>query len=472
MRVLFATTELYPFVKTGGLGDVCAALPQALLNIGVDVRLIMPAYPQLNQVVSNKQWLQTLHPPFATAEAQLYFGYLPSGVGIYLLDVPHFYARLGSPYLAPNGADWWDNYLRFALFSWAITQLEDFDWQPDVLHTHDWLTGLAPYWLLQQPEPRPKSLHTIHNLSFQGKLNMAQCAELGLPSNTVSFMQMALEYTDVITTVSPRYAEEIQTPAFGCDLDRLLEIRQDVLHGILNGVDYQVWSPDSDEHLTYMYNSHKLYQKNNNKMALQARLGLEVRADVPLCCMLTRMSWQKGLDLILPMLPEWIEKGWQFAIIGSGEHNLEQGFLSVAARYPKQIAAKIGYEEDEAHRFLAAADTIMVPSRFEPCGLTQLYGLRYGTLPIVSPVGGLYNTVSPVNYDNLRKGRATGFVLSEVSEHALRRTMSEVSALYADTVCWQAIQRNAMSQDFGWRRAARQYLQLYKELYKKEATLS
>jgi starch synthase len=482
MRVLYAVAELYPWVRSGGLGDVSAALPPALMALGADVRLLLPgfrgfldAFPAITDVAR----LQT---PFASERVRVGLARLPQAQRLaYLVDQPAFYDRPGNPYAAPDGRDWPDNHRRFGLFGWVAAELArgaDRDWQPEILHLHDWHAALAPAYLTVRTPgaSHVPTVFTIHNLAYQGLFAAALFPELALPSGffsidgvefhgLVSFMKAGLIYSDRLTTVSPTYAQEIRTPAFGCGLDGLLRSRADGLTGILNGVDPQVWDPRHDPILPRAYGMEDAPAgKRAAKAALQRRLGLEERGDVPLFGVVSRLTPQKGLDLLLACLPEVAAGDNQLAILGSGDSDLEQGFVSAADTHQGRAAVEIGYDDALSHLIIGGSDVILAPSRFEPCGLTQLYALRYGTLPLVRRIGGLADTVVDATAVSLADGSATGFAFDDDSPEALMSAIARAATLFREPEMWRRIIRRAMTRDFSWEAAARRYLALYNGL--------
>ena len=477
-QVLHAAAELYPWVKTGGLGDVMAALPPALLAVGVDARLVVPGYPALLDALPMTE-VARLHSPFAMERVRLSLARLPdSGVQIYVIDHAAFYDRPGGAYADLNGHDWGDNHRRFALLGWvaaALGQGADPDWRPDIVHGHDWHAGLAPAYLKARGAPTP-SVFTVHNLAYQGYYWGGVFPELALPPDFysmygveffggVSFIKAGLFYADRLTTVSPTYAQEIQTPGYGMNLDGLLRDRAAVLRGILNGVDGTIWSPEHDATLPQPYGLQDAAPgKAAAKAALQRRLGLAEEPQTPLFGAVTRLTWQKGMDLVLQAVPALVGMGGQLALLGSGEWDLEGGFAGAVGAHPGRVGVDLGYDEDLSHLIIAGSDCVLVPSRFEPCGLTQLYGLRYGTLPVVRRTGGLADTVVDSNAVTLADNSATGFVFEHGYSDDLLGAVQRAVALYPEKSSWQQIMREAMMRDFSWEAAARQYLSLYREL--------
>ena len=477
MRVLSVTPEFFPLVKTGGLADVAGALPLALAPLGVDVRTLLPAYPTVRAALPAAATLAALEDLFG-GEARLLGARTGEGADLVLLDAPHLYARPGNPYLGPDGKDWPDNHLRFAALSRA-TQLIGTgllpDWRPDLVHAHDWQAGLAPAYLELAGGGRPATVLTVHNLAFQGWFPGSRLAELGLPANAfildgveyfggVGFLKAGLFYADRLTTVSPTYAREIQTPEHGMSLDGLMRVRSADLVGITNGIDVDIWDPASDPNLFRRYDADDFSGKAANKAAVQERFGLERRAEPCLFCVVSRFTSQKGIDLVLAALPELLARDAQIAVLGSGEPGLEWGWTSAAAAHPGRVGYVAGYDEPLSHLMQGGSDAILVPSRFEPCGLTQLIGLRYGTLPVVARVGGLADTVVDANEAALADGVATGFQFAPVTAEALAEALRRALALFADRPAWDGMVHRAMTREVGWNRAARRYHALYRDL--------
>jgi starch synthase len=478
-RVLHVAAELYPWVKTGGLGDVTAALPPALVAVGVDARLVLPGFAGFLDGLSGLADIARLRTPFAAERVRVVRATLPGSGGIaYLVDHPAFYDRPGLPYSAPDGHDWPDNHRRFGLFGWVAAALAggaDPQWRPDIVHAHDWHAGLAPAYLAADGAA-VGTVFTVHNLAYRGLFPGAAFAELGLPPDAfaidgvefygqVSFLKAGLVYADRLTTVSPTYASEIQTPAFGAGLDGLLRQRANVLSGILNGVDPQIWDPRHDPVLPQPYEVATIAAgKPAAKAALQRRLGLGEDAAAPLFGAVSRLTPQKGLDLLLAALPGLVAAGGQIALLGSGDADLEQGFADATAAYPGRVGTVIGYDEALSHLIVGGADLLVMPSRFEPCGLTQLYALRYGTLPLVRRVGGLADTVVDATAANLADGSATGFAFDGDSPQPLLAAVRRAVGLFRQPPVWRRMTVQAMTRDFSWEAAARPYLDLYRAL--------
>ena len=477
MNIFFLASEVYPLIKTGGLADVAGALPAALTEFGENVRIMLPGYPEALDAIEGKQDGPLLGDPLGAGEARLVAGRMPdSGVPVWLVDCPALYARSGGPYQDSDGADWPDNHLRFALLAKSAAMVcgdVDIDaWRPDLLHVHDWQAGLAPAYLALAGGPRPASVMTIHNMHYPGSFPAEVLAEVGLPDGCfsingveffgrISFLKAGLYYSDRITTVSPTYAREIQKKEWGGGFHGLLSARAGEMVGILNGVDYEVWNPATDKAITRTFTPARLVAgKAACKKALQKEFGLPEAKSTPLIGVVSRFAAQKGLRLLLSTLPEIVGMDVQLAIFGSGEPDLEIKFTGAARDYPVNVAARIGYDEGLAHRIQAGCDMLLVPSLFEPCGLTQLYAQRYGTLPLVHRTGGLADTVIDVSDETA----GTGFVFDEPTAVRLLQVVERAVALYCRPREWRKVQRRAMKQDFSWKRSAEEYIKLYREL--------
>lgn len=488
MRILQVCAEIFPLLKTGGLADVAGALPPALAALGDEVRVLLPGFDAILAGLSAPVVVTTLHAPgalsHAAPDARLLYGHLPAvGVDAYVIDAPGLYRRAGGPYVDPYQQPYGDNHLRFALLGWVAAELaqhRDPFWAPDVLHAHDWHAGLAPVYLTAARQAQHRHLagcvFTVHNLAYQGLFAPHHFGELGLPGHfwgmhgveyhhQLNFMKGGLYYADRITTVSPTYAREIQGREQGCGLDGLLRTRAGAgqLSGILNGVDDTVWNPAVDTHLAETYDRDDLSGKAACKRALQTELGLDVDPAQPILCVVSRLTEQKGLHLVLQALPELLRQGWQFALIGSGDRWMEDAFRTLAADRPDAVAVRIGYDETFAHRLIAGSDTIAVPSLYEPCGLTQLYGLKYGTLPVVRRVGGLADTVVDTQLDTIDRD-ATGFVFDDFTAGGLLWAAGRAAALHRRPDDWARVRQRAMRQTFGWAEAAQAYRQLYRQV--------
>ena len=476
LRILFATPECAPWVKTGGLGDVSAGLPAALEALGHDVRVLLPAYPPvLAAALHRRAFVEipaTVHFPACTVHQSP----LPSGVPAWLLNCPELFERDGGPYQDRDGNDWEDNALRFgqlarvaALFAGASNPL---DWRPDVLHCNDWQTGLAPAYLHFAGGARAATVMTVHNLAFQGLFPPEEVARVGLPPQSyaiegvefwgrVSFLKAGLRYADAITTVSPTYAREIQREPLGFGMHGLLAARSGELHGIANGIDVAEWDPSTDRLIAQRYDADRLTAKAFNKEALRERLGLPLEGRVPLLGMVSRLTLQKGIDLVVEVAREIVSLPAQLVVLGTGERELESALAGVAKANAKRIAVRLGYDEPLAHLIEAGADMFLMPSRFEPCGLNQMYSQRYGTPPVARATGGLADTIVDATPTALVDGTATGFLFEEESPVALLAAIERAIALYREPKEWRQIQRAGMAMDFSWGAAARRHAEVY-----------
>ncbi len=479
MKILFAASEAHPLIKTGGLGDVAGSLPAAFERLHQDVRVILPAYRHILERLPEATVTAEFSVPGSPEPVRLRRATLvKDGVPVYLVDVPALFDRAGGPYSDPQGRDWYDNALRFATFCRAVVRVAanhaGLDWAPDVVHCNDWQTGLVPPLLIREPR-RPPMVFTIHNLAYQGIFTRDTFQYLGLPPELwsmyalefyggFSFIKGGLVFADRLTTVSPTYAREICTPEFGAGLDGVLRGRAERLEGILNGVDYRVWDPGRDTLIPHRYTAHAMEGKQRNKVALQKRMGLAVEPRVPLFGHIGRMVEQKGVDLILDALPALMTEDLQLAILGNGEARFEAAFRAAAERWPGRLGIHIGYDESLAHLVEAGCDAFLMPSRFEPCGLSQLYSLRYGTIPVVRRTGGLADTVVDADGKSIRSGAATGFVFDEPTPDALVSGIRRALERYRRPPAWRNLIGNAMRQDFSWRRSAQAYLALYRRI--------
>lgn len=479
LRVLFVASEIYPLAKTGGLADVCAALPPALSALGVDVRLLMPAYPQaLDHLLAPQPPLE-LGELLPGAPVRLVAGLMPdSGLPVWLVDCPPLFRRPGSPYQDPDGRDWPDNARRYGVLCHAAAAvaagIPALAWRPDVVHGHDWHSGLVPLLLTLRGGARPRTVFTVHNAAFQGNYPLDALQRLGLPASLatpagiefhggMSFLKAGVQYADRVTTVSPGYAREICTPAYGCGMEGVFAARGEALGGILNGIDRSLWDPSRDPCLPFRYRAGDLAGKRGCKRALQEQLGLRPLPGAQLAASVNRLTHQKMADVMLHALPTMLRQHpqLQFVLHGQGDRGLEAGWRQLAAAWPGRVAVAIGYSEALAHRVHAAADLLLHPSRFEPCGLTQLYAMRYGAVPVVRRVGGLADTV----IDADRGDGATGFGFDEASTGALvAAVVRSLDVHRRQPERWSTLQHDGMRADFGWDGPARAYLQLYAEL--------
>jgi starch synthase len=441
------------------------------------MRTLLPGYPAVLAALGGEARMLRRWDDLFGGPARLVSGEA-AGLTLYALDAPHLYKRAGSLYNGPDRADWPDNPERFAALSLAGAEIAATGdgaaepWRPDLLHGHDWQAGLAPYYLdrhLGRPCP---SILTIHNIAFHGLAPADRLRALRIDTRDfgpdgleywgqISALKAGLVFADRLTTVSPTYAQELARPEFGMGLDGIIRARADALSGILNGIDTAAWDPADDPAIAKPYRSPR--GKRAAKRALQVEMGLSPDAQGPLCVVVSRLTWQKGLDLLLEALPALLDRGGQLAVLGSGEDGLEAALRAAADRHP-QVAVHIGYDEAMSHRMIAGGDAILIPSRFEPCGLTQLYGLRYGTVPFVTLTGGLADTVIPANAAALAMGVATGLQISPITADALAQGLIRLTELYTKPKTWAVMQRRGMAQPVGWDVSARAYATLYRRL--------
>lgn len=475
IEVLSVASELYPLIKTGGLADVAGALPGALSDSGVTMRTLIPGYPAVMSKVSGGRVVAEIADLFGVS-ARLIAGRV-AGLDLIVLDAPALYDRPGNPYVGPEGRDWPDNWKRFAALSWVASELglglvEGY--RPQVIHAHDWQAGLVPAYVKYGPSSSLKTIITVHNMAFQGTFGADIFPQLRLPTHAfsvegveyyggVGYLKAGVECADVVTTVSPTYASEIRTPEFGMGLEGLLNNRTDSVHGVLNGIDLGAWDPATDPALHQNYGVNTIHQRKINKAAVQEAFGLD-NAGGPLFAVVSRLTWQKGIDLLAQNVDFMVEHGAQLAVLGSGDTDLENSLRAAAQRNPGRVGIVTGYNEALSHLIQAGADVMMVPSRFEPCGLTQLYALRYGCVPLVSRVGGLNDTVIDANVAALQAEVATGVQFSPPSAGALRDAIRRTLELYADDKMWKKIQRRGMKSDVSWETSAARYADLYATL--------
>ena len=465
IRVLSVTSECAPLIKTGGLADVAGALPGALAPLGVDMRTLLPGYPKVMAAAQKVHKVLDLDDLFGGPARVL--SAKAGGLDLLILDAEHLFKRNGAPYNDPDGNDWGDNPERFAALSWVAAEITAgalSKWQPDVLHCHDWQAGFAPVYLRENHADvaRP-SILTIHNVAFQGVAPRDRLGALRLPRSgmqpngfeywdQISALKAGLVWADKITTVSPTYAGELMSPEFGMGLEGVLQARRDDLSGILNGVDTDFWAPP--------YKTPAGKSRFKKKLRKQMGLG---EAEGPLAVVVSRLSEQKGLDVLLEALPRLLDEGGQLAVLGTGDPKLEAAFRQLADSHPN-VAAELSYDEDLAKLMIEGGDCILVPSRFEPCGLTQLYGLRYGTVPVVAYTGGLADTIIPASSAGLRAGVATGIQFHPVTPDAMSRALDQLCVLYRDPKLWLTMQKNAMRHPVGWDQSAAEYKALYTDL--------
>ena len=481
MKVLHVAAEVFPLVKTGGLADVAAALPVALAKQGADVRLLLPGLPAVMDGVQGVRVVANIGACFGAVNVRLLLARMPqTQLPVYVVDAPYLYRRGGSPYQNSQGQEWADNLQRFALLGWVAAHLaaDDADpaWVPHIVHAHDWHAAMACAYMAHHGPTQARSVYTVHNLAFQGLFPMRDWHMLGLPSELLSadglefhgqlsFMKAGLRFADHITTVSPSYAKEITTPAFGCGLEGVLRSREGHISGILNGIDTDIWNPATDPAIAARYDAAQMQGKLACRQALQAELGLAPDPHALLVAIVSRLTSQKGLDLVLAALPEWVAAGVQLAVQGTGEPALEAAFRMAQLAHPGKVHVHIGYDEPRAHRLVAGADAIAVPSRFEPCGLTQMYGLRYGTLPIVRRVGGLADTVrDDAAVANINQLPANGFAFDPATPAALVQVVQRAIGARQTGGPWALRVATAMTESLSWEKPAREYLRLYDSL--------
>jgi starch synthase len=465
-RVLFVTPEIAPWAKTGGLGDVAQSLPRALAAEGAELRILVPAYPALRAAFPQAREVAELPSPGGALPAARLLE-AKGAPPLWLLDCPPLFERPGNPYQTPERRDWPDNDLRFGLLSRTAALLgsaaSPLEWRPDVVHGNDWQCGLAPVYLAHAPGAHAATVMTVHNLAYQGLFPRDALEPLALPAETfgggglefygkLSFLKAGLSYADLLTTVSPTYAREIQGPELGFGLDDVLRSRAADLVGILNGIDTDVWDPAHDTLIAQRYDVRRLEDKAVNKAALQRGFGLPESAAAPLAGIASRLVPQKGADLVLEIADELVREGMQLAILGTGEPELERALRALALRHPRHVGVRIDFDEPLAHLIEAGADLFLMPSRFEPCGLNQFYSMRYGTPPVVRRTGGLADSV----------GEETGFLFDDPTPEALRGALARALDVWRKPSAWRALQENGMRRDFGWRVSARSYLDVYR----------
>ena len=497
MKVLFATSEVWPLLKTGGLGDVSYSLPHALQEKNHDVRLVLPAYRDLLDKLDSFKTLGWLKLELAgiTRDVRILEAKHPLfEMPIWLVDYQKLFDREGNPYSDANGHDWPDNAERFTLFSQAVAALSldqlDQGWKADVVHSNDWQTGLVAAFLEQKPQ-RPRRIFTIHNLAYAGNFSHDEFFRLQLPATwwsmegvefygNFSMLKAGIVYSDAITTVSPTYAKEICTAEFGCGLEGVLASRSYKLSGILNGIDTKVWNPATDTLIPFNFTAQRRNPgKQKNKKALLESYGItvnEAQLEAPLLGLVSRLVEQKGIDMVVEAIPGILaETRANFVIIGTGHAYIESQLKQLNKKYPERVLVTIGYDEEKAHLLEAGCDMFLMPSRFEPCGLNQMYSLSYGTLPIVNLTGGLadtvidevepvakVNTIANTNTNEEQPVKPNGFVLNKPNTDELIRTILRALSLFEDKKSWQQLQRNAMYQDFSWEKSADAYIDIYK----------
>jgi starch synthase len=472
MKILSVTSEIYPLIKTGGLADVTGSLPKALEELGVETTSLVPGYPRVMKKLANATTLMVFE-DLLGARASLLHAKV-DGLDLFVLDAPSLYDRPGGPYVDAQGIDHPDNWRRFAVLSLAAAEIAGGalpGWVPDLVHTHDWQSALTSVYMRQNGCVTPVVI-TIHNMAFQGQYSADLLPHLGLPPEAyalnlleyfgdISFLKGGLQTADAITTVSPTYAREILTPRFGMGLNGVLNEKVSVLRGIVNGIDLEVWDPANDPFLPQNYDINSLRRKRDNRQPLLERFGLEPDDGGPIFSAVSRIAWQKGIDMLAETADEVIHHGGRIIIFGQGDHAIEQALVDTASRYPGRMAVHIGYDEPTAHLIQGGSDAIVQPSRFEPCGLTQLYALRYGCVPVVSRTGGLSETIIDANDAAMSARVATGFQFHPVTTNGLRLALRRALHAYEEPKMWARLQNQGMKAKFSWERSAQQYAAVY-----------
>ena len=481
LKILYVTSEAHPLVKTGGLADVSGSLPAALNKLGHDIRILIPGYREVFNQLSLEDVLKgaSLYTPGGAV--RLLQGAMPHcETPIYVVDHAGLYQRDGGPYLDTSGDEWTDNAIRFATLSRVASILGEetspLEWQPDIIHCNDWQTGPAMAYLKYSSCPRAKTLITIHNIAYQGIYDMDLASEIWLPPESldldgaefhghISFLKAGLAFANYVTTVSTTYAREIQGVEHGCGMEGILRQRSDRLQGILNGINTGVWNPETDPYLAKNYNVDSVAGKAVNKKALQKEMGLDVDSDAMLFGVVSRLAYQKGLDLLAGIIPQMIKDGMQICLLGTGDHELEAKFSTLSThQYKGRFASHIGYHEDLAHRIEAGSDAFIMPSRYEPCGLNQMYSLAYGTPPIVRRTGGLADSVIDAGVIGRCKARATGFIFDDATQEEMLQCIQRAATFFEDKEVWSKIIHNGMSRDFSWAASAKKYVKLYRRI--------
>jgi starch synthase len=482
LQILAVASEMYPFIKTGGLADVVGALPFALTDLStpampITVTTLIPGYLVVLSALKEFEVVLNL-PKYFGGDAKILRG-TAAGVDLLVLDAPHLFSRAGNPYSDASGTDWQDNPERFAALALAAAMI---GWgavkgyTPDILHAHDWQAALAPAYLhyLGQGQHQPKTVLTIHNLAFQGQFPARTFARLGMPEaaysingveyyGSVGYLKAGIQFAHAITTVSPTYAAEICSPQGGMGLDGLLRVRGDSVSGVVNGIDMAIWDPASDTDLVRTFDAMHLDNRLANKRAVEKHFNLP-ESDAPLFCIVSRLTWQKGIDLVIDAIDEIVATNTRIVVLGNGDKALEAALYAAVGKHPTHVGVHIGYDETISHLMQGGCDAILVPSRFEPCGLTQLYGLRYGCVPVVAKVGGLADTVIDANDAALTAEVATGIQFHDVSKDGLKAAINRAVRLYHQPEVWRSIQQAGMRSDVAWRRSAIQYAKLYRSL--------
>ena len=477
MKVLAVASEIFPLVKTGGLADVVGALPVALAAEGVATATLVPGYPSVAGRLGKKTKPVYAYASLQGGKASIIRAKL-DGLDLFVLDAPHLFDRPGGPYGDQTGTDWADNWRRYAALGKAASDIAGGvvpNWRPDVVHAHDWQAAMAPAYMRFGGAPQAPSVVTVHNLAFQGQFGASIFPELGLPAEAmgldgveyyggVGFLKAGLQSAWAITTVSPTYAQEIRTPEFGMGLDGLINLRAPDLHGIVNGIDTVVWDPATDEHLAARFSPKAFAPRSRNRKAVEKLFQLDAMASGPIVAVISRLTWQKGMDILVSLLDAFVATGARLVVLGSGDRALEGALLAGAARHRGRVGVRIGYDESLSHLMQGGSDAILIPSRFEPCGLTQLCGLRYGCVPLVARTGGLADTVIDANEAAVAASVATGFVFAPGSGEAMLGGVQRAVRAFHEEGVWPAIQKQGMKSDVSWSRGARRYADLYRSL--------
>ena len=478
LRVLYVTSEVFPLAKAGGLADVSAALPVSLREQGIDIQLLMPGYQRAMDLAGNLRLAKVIENPLGFGQVRIWKGTVPDTlVPVWLVECQSLYARDGTPYQDEHGRDFVDNPLRFGLLCYIgamiATHAIGMSWCPDLVHVNDWQTALLPNMLRLRPRPHPPTVLSVHNLAYQGLFPAVALRHLPVPAggrtpagggSQISFLQTGLRSADRIVTVSPTYAAEIRTPEYGCGLDEILRNLRMPIRGILNGADYKTWDPARDPCLVAGYGPADLSNKQACKSAIQQELGLDEEANAPLVAFLSRLAWQKMPEVVLEILPALLAEGIQFGLVAEGDRRHEASFRSLAAAYPGRVGVRIGYDEAVAHRLVAGADMMLSPARYEPCGLTAVYAMRYGTPPIARRTGGLIDTVADVQPHGLGDGSGTGFLFNQPTAEEAMSGVRRALQLFRQKTAWRRVQVAGMLRDFSWTRSAREYAELYRQM--------
>jgi starch synthase len=480
MQVLSVASEIFPLVKTGGLADVAGALPIALAGKGVAMRSLVPGYPVVMSSFRKKKAVLQ-YPLLHGGKASVHAVRL-GALDLLVLDAPHLFDRQGGPYGDAAGRDWPDNWRRFAALCQVGGDIAGgaiASYMPDVVHAHDWQAAMTLAYMRYGKAVATPSVMTVHNLAFQGQFGAGIFGELGLPARAMSvdgveyyggvgYLKAGLQAGWAITTVSPTYAQEIRTPEFGMGLDGLINMRSTDLYGIVNGIDTDIWNPATDKHLVAAYDADDLGARARNRSAVEERFNLE-SDESPIVCVVSRLTWQKGMDILANVVDAIVAAGARLVVLGSGDAGLEGALLAAAARHRGRVGTLIGYDEALSHLMQGGCDAILVPSRFEPCGLTQLYGLRYGCVPVVARTGGLADTIIDANEAAISAHVATGFEFAPNSGDALLHALQRMVNLHQNPVIWASIQRQGMKTDLSWDGSAEKYAGLYRLLLSKKA---